>query len=177
LAFVGRYSTPDESGYVTVMRPDGTDRHRLSDYVAASGIAFASAGDRLAYAVDDPGGPRIVVQTLSGRPTGGFNEAKMPAWEPHERAMAFVRDRGRAGAERLVFYDGRRFHLIATGDIRFPSWAPDRRWIGWTGGGALSVADSLKGRSHLLAISSGGIDVLAWSSDSSELFAVEWPSS
>jgi Tol biopolymer transport system component len=116
IAYVDSRSRP------AVMKPDGSDRHRLQGPpVASGGLSWSPDGRELLY----DAGTNLAVVNANGAglrhflPRGGS-----AVWSPNGRKVVFLR----AGDVFVVNRDGSGLRRVG---IRggTPSWSPDGRWV------------------------------------------------
>lgn len=137
----------DRRGHLAVMRPDGTERRRLSGAVFASGdpswspdgrkILFSAKGE-IAVVNADGTGRRLVGRGLQ------------PVWSPNGRRIAFVS--GGVFLDEGVYVvnsDGSGLRRVARAG-HSPSWSPDGRW--------LAHARNRKGQADIYVVKSDGSD-------------------
>src|SRR5690606_161416 len=154
LVVEGNASNPDwspdeawlafDSGDVFVVRPDGSDLRRVTEFGSAFFPSWSPNGSRIAFdtSYEDPHGANVIWlihpdgSALVDISQHGVGEWRDPDWAADGRIVhlrfltgvfgeeIFVMDSTGAKPRRLTFNEN---------NDRSPVWSPDGRWIAWTG--------------------------------------------
>jgi Tol biopolymer transport system component len=116
IAYVDSRSRP------AVMKPDGSDRHRLKGPpVELGGLSWSPDGRELLY----DAGANIAVVKANGTGLRNFlPRGGSPVWSPDGHKVVYLR----VGDVFVVNGDGSGVRKVGSGGAA-PSWSPDGRWV------------------------------------------------
>jgi TolB protein len=137
-------------GQLVAIRPDGSERHIVSDRKDIGWPRISPDGKRVAFqSSDEMGAPVIVTVNLDGSDLRtvqtGIDRPWDPVWSPDGKQLVFAEqppDAGDPTAQTESVYiseiSGYNRRLLATfaGFIQLPAWSPDGKTIAyqtWTG--------------------------------------------